>query len=84
MTDRLPAERRRGTKIDPETSNTTVATQRDPSTQDSYAGFITIAFTYEKEHSYQNPGKSCQRSCTAIAWRTGHISQKGATDSAYV
>jgi len=84
MTDRITAERCRGTKIDFETSITIVTAQRDPSTQDSYAGSITIAFTHEEEHSYQNPGKSCQRSYTAIAWRACHISEEGATDIADV
>jgi len=84
MTDRISAERCRGTKIDPETSNTIVTPQRDSCTQDSNTASIAIAFTYEEEHSYQNPGKSCQRSYTAIAWRACHISEEGATDITYL
>jgi len=84
MTDRISAERCRGTKIDFETSNTIVTTQRDPSTKASDSGSITIAFTYEEEHSYQNPGKSCQRSDTTLAWRTCRIAQEGTSDIAYI
>jgi len=84
MTDKISPERCRGTKIDSEASDTIVTTQGDPSTQDRYTATFSVAFAYEEEHSHQNSGQSSQGSHTTIAWRACHITEKGASDIAYI